>query len=159
MNDDRSELARMLRELKPGDVVIVPALDRLTRSGPLKMLQILAEIADKGAKYRSLCEGWADTTQPFGEVLVALVGWLARQSRDDIVRRTKAGQKKARAEGIHFGPNFLLTPIQVAEARRRREAGNSPAAIGRILGCSRQTVARAIAEEPSELRTAWRQAK
>jgi len=147
MNDDRSELARMLRELKPGDVIIVPALDRLTRSGPLRMLQTLAEIAAKGARYRSLAEPWADTTQPFGEVLVALVGWLARQSRDDIVRRTKAGREKAMANGIRFGPKRKLTPYQIAEAQRRREAGESPAAIGRVLGVSRQTVARATQED------------
>ena len=148
MDDNRSELARLLRDVKQGDVIVVSALDRLTRSGPLRMLQTLAQIADKGARYRSLAEPWADTTHEFGEVLVALVGWLAKKSREDILRRTKAGRERAKANGVHFGRKFHLNPAQVAEARRRRAAGETPGAIGHILGVSRQTIMRATQETP-----------
>ncbi|WP_247834214.1 hypothetical protein [Bradyrhizobium sp. 200] len=46
-----------------GDIVIVSALDRLTRGGPFKMLSVLAEITSRGAAYKSLAEPWADTTR------------------------------------------------------------------------------------------------
>lgn len=40
MKHDRSALKRLLRRLHPGDVVIVPALDRLTREGAFRMLGV-----------------------------------------------------------------------------------------------------------------------
>jgi hypothetical protein len=52
--DKRRELSRLLRLLRKGDVVVVPALDRLTRGGPFKMLSLLADITARGATYRSL---------------------------------------------------------------------------------------------------------
>jgi DNA invertase Pin-like site-specific DNA recombinase len=52
----------MLTAVRPGDVVIVAALDRLTRGGPFKTFSILNEITSRRAAYRSLAEPWADTT-------------------------------------------------------------------------------------------------
>ena len=68
--DNRRVLSQLLRNLEAGDVVIVPALDRLTRGGPFKMLSVLSEITSRGATYKSLAEPWADTTHELGEVLV-----------------------------------------------------------------------------------------
>lgn len=101
--DQRTELTRLLRALRDGDVVIVSALDRLTRGGPFKMLSVLQEITSRGASYRSLAEPWADTTHELGEVLAALVGYIARKTREDIIRRTAAGRERARAQGVRFG--------------------------------------------------------
>src|SRR5215212_7592658 len=52
---DRSELARLLRTLNQGDVVLVTRLDRLARS-TRDLLNTLAAIADKGAGFRSLSD-------------------------------------------------------------------------------------------------------
>jgi DNA invertase Pin-like site-specific DNA recombinase len=82
----------LLKALKRDDVVIVSALDRLRRGGPFKTLSILNEITSRGAAYRSLAEPWADTTHELGEVLAALVGYIARKTREDIIRRTTAGR-------------------------------------------------------------------
>jgi DNA invertase Pin-like site-specific DNA recombinase len=68
---ERRQLARMLRILRPGDTVIVCALDLLTRGGPYKTLSILNEITSRKATYKSLAEPWADTTHELGEVLAA----------------------------------------------------------------------------------------
>src|SRR5262245_49530612 len=69
--DDRRELKRLLRVLRADDVVIVTALDRLTRGGPFKTLAILNDITSRGATYKSLAEPWADTTHDFGELFAA----------------------------------------------------------------------------------------
>ena len=53
--DDRRELRRMLRSLRPGDVVIVTALDRLTRGGPFKTLSILNEITFRRRGLSVIC--------------------------------------------------------------------------------------------------------
>ena len=67
------------------------------------MLSVLAEITSRGAAYKSLAEPWADTTHELGEVLAALVGYIARKTREDILRRTAAGRERARLRGVKFG--------------------------------------------------------
>jgi DNA invertase Pin-like site-specific DNA recombinase len=67
------------------------------------MLSVLAEITSRGAAYKSLAKPWADTTHELGEVLAALVGCIARKTREDILRRTAAGRERARLRGVKFG--------------------------------------------------------
>src|SRR6266478_987919 len=57
---DRAELAKLIRRLEPGDVLIVTRLDRLARS-TRDLLNVLATVGDKGAGFRSLADPWADT--------------------------------------------------------------------------------------------------
>ena len=140
--DDRCELRRMLKALKPGDVVIVSALDRLTRGGPFKTLSILNEITSRRAAYRSLAEPWADTTHELGEVLAALVGYIARKTRDDILRRTALGRERARANGVKFGRKPKLSPFEQQEARARRAAGESQSVIADSYNVSCSTISR-----------------
>ena len=69
---DRPELARMLDQLRDGDVVIVWKLDRLSRS--LKdLLSIMEKIDAAGAGFRSLTEA-IDTTTPAGRMMMQMVG-------------------------------------------------------------------------------------
>lgn len=140
--DDRRVLAQLLRILRAGDVVIVPALDRLTRSGPFKMLSVLSEITSRGATYKSLAEPWADTTHELGEVLAALVGYIARKTREDIIRRTTAGRERARLRGVKFGRKPKLSPEQQVQALRRRRAGEQLKAIARSFRVSATTISR-----------------
>ena len=140
--DDRRELRRMLRRLKPGDVVIISALDRLTRGGPFKTLRILDEITSRGATYRSLAEPWADTTHELGEVLAALVGYIARKTREDIIRRTTAGRERARANGVRFGRTPKLSLEERRQALARCAAGESQAAVARSYRVSGSTISR-----------------
>src|SRR3712207_6132162 len=50
---DRPELARLMRALSPGDVVLVTRLDRLARS-TRDLLNTLAAVAESQAGFRSL---------------------------------------------------------------------------------------------------------
>jgi DNA invertase Pin-like site-specific DNA recombinase len=140
--DDRRELRRMLKALKPGDVVIVTALDRLTRGGPFKTLSILHEITSRHAAYRSLAEPWADTTHELGEVLAALVGYIARKTREDILRRTAAGRERARAKGVKFGRRPKLSALEQQQALARRAAGESQRSIALLYNTSCSTISR-----------------
>jgi DNA invertase Pin-like site-specific DNA recombinase len=140
--DQRRELKRMLRVLKAGDVVIVSALDRLTRGGPFKTLSILNDITSRGAAYKSLAEPWADTTHELGEVLAALVGYIARKTREDIIRRTMAGRERARANGVKFGRRPKLSPLEQEQARARCTAGESQRAVARTYHVSASTISR-----------------
>jgi DNA invertase Pin-like site-specific DNA recombinase len=138
----RRELSRLLRILRRGDIVVVPALDRLTRGGPFIMLSILAEITARGATYKSLAEPWADTTHELGEVLAALVGYIARKTRDDIIRRTTAGRERARQNGIKFGRRPKLSVAQRQLALARRAAGEKHQVIANAYNVSCSTISR-----------------
>jgi DNA invertase Pin-like site-specific DNA recombinase len=140
--DDRRELKRMLKALKPGDVVIVTALDRLTRGGPFKTLSILNEITCRGAAYRSLAEPWADTTTELGEILAAIVGYIGKKSREDILRRTALGRERAKANGVRFGRRPKLSPLQRQEALARRAAGEIQSVIANSYSVSSSTISR-----------------
>jgi DNA invertase Pin-like site-specific DNA recombinase len=126
--------------------VIVSALDRLTRGGPFKMLSVLAEITSRGAAYRSLAEPWADTTHELGEVLAALVGYIARKTREDILRRTAAGRERARLRGVRFGRRPKLSPDEKQQAVRRRSSGEPLSTIAASLNVSPSTISRLKAE-------------
>jgi DNA invertase Pin-like site-specific DNA recombinase len=140
--DERRELKRMLRRLKADDVVIVSALDRLTRGGPYKTLSILNEITSRGAAYKSLAEPWADTTHELGEVLAALVGYIARKTRDDIIRRTTAGRERARANGVKFGRKPKLSPYERLVAQQRIAGGESQRMVAQAYHVSASTISR-----------------
>lgn len=140
--DNRRVLSQLLRRLRPGDIVIVAALDRLTRGGPFKMLSTLAKITSRGAAYKSLAEPWADTTHELGEVLAALVGYIAKKTREDILRRTTAGRERAKARGVKFGRKPKLSPEQRAQAIGRRHAGEELADIATSFNVSPSTISR-----------------
>jgi DNA invertase Pin-like site-specific DNA recombinase len=140
--DDRRELRRMLRELKPGDIVVVAALDRLTRGGPFKTLSILNDITSRRAAYRSLAEPFVDTTHELGEVLAALFGYIARKNREDILRRTAAGRERARAKGVKFGRRPKLSALEQQQALARRAAGETQRSIALLYNTSCSTISR-----------------
>ena len=60
---DRPQLKKAIAALGPDDVLLVTRLDRLARS-TRDLLNVLDEIAKKGAGFRSLNDAWADTTTP-----------------------------------------------------------------------------------------------
>ena len=69
----------MARHLRPGDVVVVWKLDRLSRS--LKdLLHIMETIGEAGASFRSLTEH-IDTTTPAGRMMMQMVGAFAEFER------------------------------------------------------------------------------
>lgn len=140
--DNRRVLSLLLRRLRPGDVVIVSALDRLTRGGPFKMLSVLSEITSRGAAYKSLAEPWADTTHELGEVLAALVGYIARKTREDILRRTAAGRERAKLRGVKFGRKPKLTAPQRREALARLVAGERQSSVAKAFRVSAATISR-----------------
>ena len=76
---DRVELAKVLKRIEAGDLLIVTRLDRLARS-TRDLLNILHALAERGAKFKSLADPWCDTSTPQGELLVTCWQALPRLS-------------------------------------------------------------------------------
>jgi DNA invertase Pin-like site-specific DNA recombinase len=144
---DRPRLARALEALDPGDVLVVTRLDRLARS-TRDLLNVLAAVAGKGAAFRSLKDGWADTTTPHGRLMVTVLAGLAEFERELIVARTSEGRARAKARGVKLGPRFKLSAEQRAYVARERAKGEGVRHLARILGVSKATIGRIAPAEP-----------
>jgi len=138
---DRRELAKLLRAIEPGDVLIVSRLDRLARS-TRDLLNILDAVANAGAGFRSLKDAWADTTTPHGRLMLTILGGLAEFERELIRARTGEGRKRAKARGVRFGRPPKLNNHQRQEALQRLAAGETQADIARTFGVDATTIGR-----------------
>ena len=142
---DRPELHKLLDGLRPGDVLVVWKLDRLSRS--LKdLLQLLDQLNAKGAGFMSITEH-IDTTTPAGRMMLQMVGAFAEFEREMIRERTRAGLETAREQGRIGGRRPKLTAQQQAELIRGvREERYSMAEAARLFQVHPATVSRLMAQ-------------
>jgi DNA invertase Pin-like site-specific DNA recombinase len=141
---NRAELAKVIRRLDKGDVLLVTRLDRLARS-TRDLLNVLHSVSAKGAAFKSLADAWADTTTPHGRLLLTVLGGLAEFERDLIRARTGEGRARAKAAGVHMGRPSKLTRHQQKEAIARRDAGETLTDIARSFNVSHTTIGRLTA--------------
>ena len=146
---DRSELALAIEALKPGDVLTVWKLDRLSRS-LRDLLFTLEAITAAEAGFRSLTEA-VDTTTPAGRLMTQTLGAFAEFERAMIRERTMNGLAHARKAGKHIGRRRALSPQQRVEIIERVENGQgSPAQLASLFRVSRSTVQRVLREHRLE---------
>ena len=138
---DRKQLARLIDRLGKGDVLVVTRLDRLARS-TRELLNLLGAVADKGAGFKSLRDGWADTTTPHGRLMLTVLGGLAEFERELIRSRTSEGRERAKARGVVMGRPPKLTSHQRQEAIARRDAGETLVDIARSYNVSHSMISR-----------------
>jgi DNA invertase Pin-like site-specific DNA recombinase len=142
---DRPVLQELMCQLRPGDVVVVWKLDRLSRS--LKdLLHLMERIEAAGAGFRSLTEA-IDTTTPAGRMMMQMVGAFAEFERAMIRERTSAGLAQARTEGRIGGRRRKIGDKQRAEIAESVLSGRKTAAeMARIYNVSQPTVSRIVSE-------------
>src|SRR5690349_23106733 len=138
---ERPKLRKLIAMLTPGDVVIVPAVDRLSRD-TTDLLIIAREMQKAGAGIRSLAEPFLDTTSDFAEIVFAILGVAAKLERRRILERTARGRADAKAKGVKFGRKPTLTSHQQKEARKRLEAGETQRSVARSYNVSQSTISR-----------------
>ena len=139
--NDRAELAKALRRLEPGDVLVVTRLDRLARS-TRDLLNVLAAVTERDAGFRSLKDAWADTTTPHGRLMLTVLGGLAKFERELIRARTGEGRERAKIAGVRFGRPLKMTAHQRREALQRMDAGEPVVELARTFGVDRATLYR-----------------
>ncbi|WP_117140719.1 recombinase family protein [Pseudomonas amygdali] len=142
---DRPELHRLIDQLRPGDVLVVWKLDRLSRS--LKdLLTLLEKVQGAGAGFRSLTEA-IDTTTPAGRMMMQIVGSFAEFERAMLRERTHNGLLAARAEGRIGGRRPKLSSMQQQEIVLLVNAGKRTAAdAARLFDVHPSTVGRLLSK-------------
>ncbi len=93
----RPVLAKLMRELGAGDVLVVVRLDRLARSVS-HLLAVIEDLEERKAHFRSLRDP-IDTSTPQGMFSLQVLGAVAQLERALIAERTRAGMKAAKARG------------------------------------------------------------
>ena len=106
-----AQLKKLMAKLSAGDVVVIPAVERLTRD-TTDLLVIARDTQRAGAGPRSLAELVVDTTSGFAELVLTMLGVAAKLERRRMMERTVRGRADAKAKGVVFGRKPKLTPHQ-----------------------------------------------
>ena len=111
--NSRPVFAKLMKDLLPGDAVVVTKLDRLARSSR-DLHNILHELENLSVGFLSLRESWCDTTTPAGKLLLTIFGGIAEFERDLIRSRTDEGIERAKRLGKRFG-----RPVRLDDGQKR----------------------------------------
>ena len=119
----RPGLEAALLDCRPGDVLVVWRLDRLSRSVE-DLIGLAKRLEGEGVELRSLHEA-IDTTTPMGAFFFHLMAALAQFERSLIGFRTKKGMENARERGVKLGAPVTLTPAKLQRAIMLLRKGRS----------------------------------
>ena len=127
-------------KLQPGDVVVVPRIDRLARN-LTEGLRTIEEMHAQGIRIRALAEG-LDTGDgsPTARLMLHMLLSLAEWERETIRDRIKAGVDRAASEGRTGDRPPALDSEKLRAVRDFLDNGGSVSAAARAFGVSRPTV-------------------
>jgi DNA invertase Pin-like site-specific DNA recombinase len=151
----RPELFRLLADSRPGDVLLIEQVDRLSRltDGDWRMLRAELDVKQVRVVALDLPTSWMLTSagdnftaRMFGAVnsmMLDVLAAVARKNYEDRRCRQAQGQAKAKAEGKYRGrPEDSARNAGIAAMLR---AGESWSGIQAATGCSRATIAKIAA--------------
>lgn len=136
----RPQLDLAIKELMPGDKLVVWRLDRLARSQK-EFHTRMEQITDAGAHFRSLSESF-DFSTAMGKFVLGILALTAELERQLIVGRTKAGMEAAKARGSQIGAPVKFTDVKKAKARAwiKQKRPLAKSVVARRLGLSAGTI-------------------
>jgi DNA invertase Pin-like site-specific DNA recombinase len=148
----RPELFRLLADSRPGDVLLVEQVDRLSRLSDADWKRLRSELDARQVRVVALDlpTSWMMATQSdeftarmfaaVNAMMLDVLAAVARKDYEDRRRRVAQGQAKAKAEGRYRGrPEDSAKNARIA---RMLNAGLSWSQIQDTLHCSRGTVAK-----------------
>jgi DNA invertase Pin-like site-specific DNA recombinase len=132
------------------DMVLFVRLDRITRLGASHVHSFFDRLDAYGVGYKSLNDSWLDSNIPMlRDIMIGVIASFARNERETLVARTKAGLERARAEGKVLGrPRVIGAKGHVGDLqqiRRLHKSGKSQREIAATLKLSKGTVQRVLA--------------
>jgi len=96
----KATLERALDDAWAGkfSVIVVWALDRITREGAEGALRVIRKFRERGCTVISVKESWLNSSPEVQDILVAFAGWMAAQESKRRSERVKAGLAKRKAD-------------------------------------------------------------
>jgi len=140
---ERTELNKILDQIRSGDVIIIADLTRLSRSVK-DLFSLVEQIEEKGANIKSIKESWVDTTTAQGKLMFTIFAGISQFERDLISQRTIEGLNAARARGKKGGrPKTNDKDIKLA-VKMYNSKNCSISEITKATGVSKTTLYRYI---------------
>ena len=148
----RPELFRLLKDCRPGDILLIEQVDRLSRltgsdweklKDEIRAKQVKVVALDLPTSHMFLKSDDAFTSRMFEAIngmLLDMLAAIARKDYDDRRRRQAQGIAKAKAEGRLKGrPENAARNRAIMDMLRKKQSWNS---IVSPTGCSRATLAK-----------------
>lgn len=137
----RPQLDALLAFVRGGDTVVVHSMDRLARNLD-DLRRIVQTLTQRGVRIEFVKEHLAFTGEdsPMANLMLSVMGAFAEFERALIGERQREGIALAKQRGAYRGRKPALSDGQVAELRRRVDAGEPKAQIARHYGISRETL-------------------
>lgn len=144
----RPELDATLAYLRPGDTLVVAALDRIGRRTS-ELLSFVEELHARDVSLRILTLG-VDTGTPAGQLVLTVMAAVAQLEREHLRERTASGLAAARARGRVGGRPRVMNADQILFAKELRASGKPIREISRITGVPEATIRRRLAAADRE---------
>jgi DNA invertase Pin-like site-specific DNA recombinase len=142
-SDQRPALRACLDYVREGDTLVVTRLDRLARS-TLHLCQIAAQLAQKGVHLQVLDQG-VNTHDATGRLLFGMLAVIAQFETELRAERQREGIARAKAQGVHFGREKALTPVEEETVRAERAQGETLRVLMRRYGIGKTALYRYLA--------------
>lgn len=138
----RENFQQLLRQLRPGDTVVVESLSRLSRSSQ-DLLALLSVWQEKGINLVS-CKENIDMSTVTGRLVVAILAALAEFERENLRERIREGLQSARLRG-RVGGRPKTDKKSLDKATRLYEAkSHSISEICQICGVTKSVLYREL---------------
>ena len=126
----RTKYKQLVRKLKPGDLLIVKAVDRLGRNYAEVIEQWRFIVKEKGADIKVLDMPLLDTTYCkdllgtfIADLVLQVLSFSAQLERDTLLQRQAEGIAAAKTKGVRFGRPTAALPENFAEIYARWRTG------------------------------------
>ena len=118
----RAQLAQALTDARAGkfSVIMVWALDRLSREGAEAMLSAVRKFTEAGCTVVSVEEPWAEVSGDMLELLLSIAGWVAGMESRRRSERVKAGLARKQRDNPEFRPGRQPGAKDKADRPRKR---------------------------------------
>ena len=125
---NRPNYKRLLRKLKPGDVLFILSIDRLGRNYEEIQNQWRILTKEKGVDIVVLDMPLLDTRQGkdlmgtfIADLVLQILSFVAQSERENIRKRQAEGIAAAKAKGVRFGRPEIAIPDEFAQIVRQWE--------------------------------------
>ena len=122
---ERPLYRRLMKKLKPGDILVFKSIDRLGRNYDEILEQWRLITKDKQVEIVVLDMPLLDTRSGrdltgtlIADIVLQLLSYVAQREREFIRQRQREGIEAAKERGVHFGRNFYERPANYGEIVR-----------------------------------------
>lgn len=129
-NFDRPQYQKLMRQIKPGDILVVKSIDRLGRDYEEILQQWRIITKEKRVQMVVLDMPLLDTRQTgkdltgifVADLVLQILSYVAQAERENIRQRQREGIAEAKRRGIRFGRPRKKIPPEFLDVKKEWEA-------------------------------------